>query len=976
MRRCLVTVVIVILTAGICLAVTELEAEPPANAPAKVEWSEEKGRLSLRYHGMLILDATVRAEKADGDVIEGIVVNLEPTITSGEKVEQRLKFVAAKPREGVKLILRGTVTGSEEAFGAETFSEAQKCFPYVRNSVGLSRNLRNNAVYDRRWDWVLIGSGDGRTRIQPKTDEDRRRTFTFESKGEGIELIFRPRFYQRHKNLPYFEPWTYKVWEGSLTGYCTWWAYRGGFTQETLDAMLELFVEKHLPDFGYDYMQFDDTYQQGNGSCPENWLNWDKRKFPGGWKYSIKAIRDAGMKPGIWVHRVHRPSDPHVADIAREHPDWFVHKSDGSLLTHRGFHVLNTTNEEAVDNMVRKLYSGLSKQGWDYVKIDGTGDLLRAYQNAECAEFFENNPTTPEQSLRKWDIVAREELGPDVYILACHTVGNARHVIGLVNGARLSNDGFQPRTLAQYNFMEGVVWRNDPDHCDVLGEWLMDTDAMMPVFAMDAPVPARTIIRPAICAMAGGVLMVSDKLEVYQDDRNIEGMKRSAPVLFTVPGQLYSCGRRPVSWWLQEINRPFDHWSVLARIQWGAKEKDKHVYHFKGTPEQEVKFADLGLPADREYLVFEFWTQTFLGKSKGSFTAPAQDMNNGLQVFAIREARTYPWIISTSRHISQGGVDLLEVKWNDRKNTLSGSSSVVKEDPYLMTFYVPEGFRVKTAEVDGEDMETEKLGRTAIVRLIPSATGRVSWKISFSTYGPACSEHEQLRQPETKSKSHAKPVTTKSKAVRFDPVVQQIEGWTVHVDPQLLEGEHSEHGARALKMLANHLQRIVILLPEEQLAKMRKLEIWIEHHHPTLGAMQYHPNIGWLKSHGHDPRLAKKVHIPRAKSLLSRHQMIKHPAVVLHELAHAYHDLYLSFDNPRIIEVYKKAKAAGIYEKVLLYTGRKVRHYGMTDHKEYFAEGTEAYFYRNDFYPFVRAELKEHDPELHDLLIDIWGPLQ
>lgn len=233
-----------------------------------------------------------------------------------------------------------------------------------------------------------------------------------------------------------------------------------------------------------------------------------------------------------------------------------------------------------------------------------------------------------------------------------------------------------------------------------------------------------------------------------------------------------------------------------------------------------------------------------------------------------------------------------------------------------------------------------------------------------------------LEQQQTASNSPAKPAPAEAEAVRFDPCLQQIEGWTVHVDPQLLEGAHSEAGARALKMLANHLQRIAILLPEEQLAKMRKLEVWIEHHHPTLGAMQYHPNLGWLKSHGHDPRLAKKVHIPRAESLLARHQMIKHPAVVLHELAHAYHDQYLGFDNPRIMEAYKKAKAAGIYEKVLLYNGKKVRHYGLSDHKEYFAEGTEAYFYRNDFYPFVRAELKEHDPELHDLLSGIWGPLQ
>jgi dipeptidyl-peptidase-4 len=244
------------------------------------------------------------------------------------------------------------------------------------------------------------------------------------------------------------------------------------------------------------------------------------------------------------------------------------------------------------------------------------------------------------------------------------------------------------------------------------------------------------------------------------------------------------------------------------------------------------------------------------------------------------------------------------------------------------------------------------------------------YKIGIS-FGEAM--QKLLKQQETESNSHAKPAPEKVEAVRFDPVVQNIEGWTVHVDPQMLEGEHSQAGAAALKMLANHLQRIAILMPEEQLSKMRKLEIWIEHHHPTLGAMQYHPSLGWLKSHGHDPRLAKKVHITRAKELLSRQQMLKHPAVVLHELAHAYHDQYLGFDDPRFVEAYKKAKAAGIYEKVLLYNGRKVRHYGLTDQKEYFAEGTEAYFYRNDFYPFVRAELKEFDPTLHDLLAEVWG---
>ena len=210
----------------------------------------------------------------------------------------------------------------------------------------------------------------------------------------------------------------------------------------------------------------------------------------------------------------------------------------------------------------------------------------------------------------------------------------------------------------------------------------------------------------------------------------------------------------------------------------------------------------------------------------------------------------------------------------------------------------------------------------------------------------------------------------------FDPVVRKVEGWTAHVDPALLKGEHKPLGDRSLRMLADHLHRISILMPPDRLKKLRTLEIWIERRHPTLAAMQYHPSVAWLKAHGHDPRLAKKVHIPRAADLVSRRQLVKHPMVVLHELAHAYHDQFLGFDHPQVRRAYEQAKKSGKYDKVLLYTGKTARHYGMTNHKEYFAEATEAYFGRNDFYPFVRAELQRHDPAMYELLVEIWGPLR
>ena len=212
--------------------------------------------------------------------------------------------------------------------------------------------------------------------------------------------------------------------------------------------------------------------------------------------------------------------------------------------------------------------------------------------------------------------------------------------------------------------------------------------------------------------------------------------------------------------------------------------------------------------------------------------------------------------------------------------------------------------------------------------------------------------------------------------VRRDPIEKNVEGWTIAVDPELLKDENKETADLAFAALANHLQRIKFITPDDRLKKLQKMRIWLELHNPVLGNMQYHPGRGWLIANGHDPRLVKHVHIPRARNLYARHMWAKHPYVVLHELAHAFHDQLLGFDNPKIEAAYEAAKQKGIYENVLLYTGKETKHYGLNNPMEYFAEATEAYFGVNDFYPFVRAELKQHDPDMFELLEEIWGSVR
>ena len=94
--------------------------------------------------------------------------------------------------------------------------------------------------------------------------------------------------------------------------------------------------------------------------------------------------------------------------------------------------------------------------------------------------------------------------------------------------------------------------------------------------------------------------------------------------------------------------------------------------------------------------------------------------------------------------------------------------------------------------------------------------------------------------------------------------------------------------------------------------------------------------------------------------------------MILHELAHAYHDQVIGYDNPKIKAAYQEAMRSKLYEDVLRNNGNRERAYAMNNDQEYFAESTEAFFGTNDFYPFVRAELKKHDVVMFQLLKELW----
>jgi hypothetical protein len=196
-----------------------------------------------------------------------------------------------------------------------------------------------------------------------------------------------------------------------------------------------------------------------------------------------------------------------------------------------------------------------------------------------------------------------------------------------------------------------------------------------------------------------------------------------------------------------------------------------------------------------------------------------------------------------------------------------------------------------------------------------------------------------------------------------------VQGWPVWVNQRLLAAEQAL-GDQALLLLEAKLFEIRRALPPTAVKVLATVPIWLGVDDGHAPCAEYHPSREWLERNGYNPDKARCVELGNARRFLD--WSVPQPAMVLHELAHGYQDRLPAEAVAELEAAYQQAVKGGKYESVLHIGGKRQRHYALSNAKEYFAESTEALYGTNDFYPFVRAELEQHDPEGYAVVRKLW----
>jgi len=611
--------------------------------------------------------------------------------------------------KGEDVALGGDIYGGNESIACES-EPRDRGLKVVRHVVGPSNNQLNNAVYNRNGDWLLSVDNINGTHIGITPQNNNQYNIT--AKGSEIVIRFRPQYYQQHRGLAYFNPAQYTVWKQPVVGWCSWFAYYNRITEADVHKTADVISEKLKP-YGLEYLQIDDGFQQVPIGLPNTWLH-PNEKFPSGLENLAGYIKSKGLIPGIWTN-------VSFADSAAAYQNKALFVKDAAGKPAYGNwvgYVMDGSNPQTVRSLFSPVYEGLKKDGWQYFKLDALRHLKYEGYNS-YASYFTSKNYNRDEAYRNVVRDVREQIGKENYLLACW--GIHPELVGLVDGCRIGDDGYSYAGLAQFNSYNNIVWRNDPDHIELT---------------------AKEAYRSCTAtSLTGSAFMLTDKPEKYEGSPLIDAAKKSIPVLYTQPGQVYDVdpskssliqmadvemsgsGPRPfdagrsttTGLFALEINKPFENWTVLGRLD----DRDKII-----------PFKDLGLADNKEYLVFEFWSKKFEGIFQKQFEPGAIDPNYGCQVFCFREKQNHPQLLATNRRIGCGAYELHNVQWQD--NALVGSSDVVAGDDYEIYLYEPDGANFGTLSIDGATVvKNEKQGNVRQVILSSAKGGLVNWSIGY-----------------------------------------------------------------------------------------------------------------------------------------------------------------------------------------------------------------------------------------------------
>lgn len=531
--------------------------------------------------------------------------------------------------------------------------------------------------------------------------------------------------------------------------YCSWYAegkdHGGAGTAATTAELAAFCAKEKLPEYGLGVIQLDDWWQDGpklGGPATRFERVHPTGPYKDGLAPTAAAVSAQGMTFGLWWLPFGRN---HTEPDFKDKQDWFWKKADGTPLRQKSFGgTCLDSSVPAVAEHLETLARTLRAWGVKYYKMDGFNagcGVDHCYINDGYKDDgFGKSLPAHDRSLTNIEVMRkgvghiRKGAGDEVFFSGCCAVQNMRTyagTLGLVDSMRVGPDfnhdgqGIRSGPLrgSWVYFLNGKVWWNDPDptkvrtskeHCDADG------------FIDGAVTLEQARMTSSWVALTDQFFLISDWLPNLPQER-LDILRKTMAS--------HGATTRPVDRFDNDLPNT---WLVTSEKS-GVRRAVAGVFNFYAQP-LKVKhdFAGMGLPVGKTLHAFDFWANQPVADIADEITADLPGMS--CRVLALRAAETHPVLVSTSRHVSQGILEVKEEKWTT--DTLSGLSTLIGGDTYelrIAGLKDGKGWKFAKAAVSAADMSAgvkiEALPQTESgwlrVKVSSPVSREVNWSVSF-----------------------------------------------------------------------------------------------------------------------------------------------------------------------------------------------------------------------------------------------------
>lgn len=496
----------------------------------------------------------------------------------------------------------------------------------------------------------------------------------------------------------------------------TWYAFGDKATEADQLQQAKLLRDSVLPGYGVKFVELGEWQKQRpelgdlGDSLGFGEDQVDARLFPHGVSWLCQQYHELGFGCSFGANYAYASYE---SSLVTKNVSWLVREDKGRA--HFGIPIDFT--DPAAQKWVYDLYHQAASfdAKWVWSDFDG-GPIHGTLRDPTKIMGFED--------IREGMKAIRSAVGTDTFIhkFCC---GPYFSYLGLADRVRTGNDmvglgdwnGLMgtARQLAGNFMLHQKFWISDPDPLYVGGRDYVHNYGTGPIPA-DAAIEDEVRMRLQLQMTSGGFVTIGE---------NMEDLDANRIHLLTLVLPTYGQAARPLDMFKNStpevydlpVKTDWDHWHVLILQNWNMHDGS-----------YSINFSELNLDAKKSYLVYRFWDKAFLGEYREGVTLKVCARQG--ESYAIRERRPYPWVLSTDMNLTQGGVELKNVRYDEVTGRLSGTASRAPGAEGEVILYVPQGYKAGVATGVLRTQQVVSGGQIVSLQ-VKFQQADVQWSVSF-----------------------------------------------------------------------------------------------------------------------------------------------------------------------------------------------------------------------------------------------------